>query len=376
MSSASGRAARRIRSSERGSGKSEVSGAPAKAVPAPADSKADCAPIRNCRLETISTNPKDSRTLCRRLPSSQPPVCRRPTVAGITHLPLATRPDRGRGGLDHGNVQKHPSGRRGANQRAGGAGRPARGVKHLRGPRGAGPDPVARPCENADRHHAHDVLPALPAVELREVVRPHEPDETHARIARDQRLDGLGGEAGAEARLDIRDDDPGCVTTAFAAAMRRSSGAGPRSFSGLPGLTSHQTRSSPRRFSASRLTCTCPACGGSKEPPKRPTVIPARAMGQSLRCTLRALRVVAPVSRSRTRCGKAKQIPGGTGRAAGPSALRPAIVHAPLNLGPRRLTPGVEPVRRLQWPATSSFTTWMASPRPIPAARNVSKTSV
>ena len=38
-------------------------------------------------------------------------------------------------------------------------------------------------------------------------------------------------------------------------------------FSGLPGVTSHQMRSSRRRFSAKRPTWRCPACGGLKEPP-------------------------------------------------------------------------------------------------------------
>ena len=53
--------------------------------------------------------------------------------------------------------------------------------------------------------------------------------------------------------------------------MRSASGASPRvSLSGLPGVTSHQTRSRPRRCIASRQAARCAACGGSKVPPNRP----------------------------------------------------------------------------------------------------------
>ena len=66
---------------------------------------------------------------------------------------------------------------------------------------------------------------------------------------------------------------------ARAAAIRRSRSAGASGFSGLPGLTSHQTRSSPNALSAHFVTCTCPACGGSNDPPNSPTRIPGRATG-------------------------------------------------------------------------------------------------
>src|SRR6266850_2809984 len=48
----------------------------------------------------------------------------------------------------------------------------------------------------------------------------------------------------------------------------------PVSLSGLPGVSSHQTRSSLRRFSANRLMARCAACGGLNEPPSRPTRMP------------------------------------------------------------------------------------------------------
>src|SRR6188474_2823863 len=48
----------------------------------------------------------------------------------------------------------------------------------------------------------------------------------------------------------------------------------PVSFSGLPGVSSHQTRSSFRRLIANRLMARCAACGGLNEPPSRPTRMP------------------------------------------------------------------------------------------------------
>ena len=42
------------------------------------------------------------------------------------------------------------------------------------------------------------------------------------------------------------------------------------SFRGLPGVTSHQTASSPSRRMAIRLISRCASCGGLKEPPSRP----------------------------------------------------------------------------------------------------------
>src|SRR5947208_1120047 len=48
----------------------------------------------------------------------------------------------------------------------------------------------------------------------------------------------------------------------------------PVSFSGLPGVSSHQTRSSFRRFSANWLMARCAACGGLNEPPSRPMRMP------------------------------------------------------------------------------------------------------
>src|SRR6201996_2310874 len=49
-----------------------------------------------------------------------------------------------------------------------------------------------------------------------------------------------------------------------------------RDFSGFCGLTSHQTSSSPRRLSATRLISRCPSCAGLKDPPNRPTRRPAQ----------------------------------------------------------------------------------------------------
>ena len=67
------------------------------------------------------------------------------------------------------------------------------------------------------------------------------------------------------------------------AATRRSMAAGPCRFSGLPGETSHQTRSSPSARSAQSVTCTWPACGGSNDPPSSPMRWPAVATGPRMR---------------------------------------------------------------------------------------------
>src|SRR5262245_40273553 len=57
--------------------------------------------------------------------------------------------------------------------------------------------------------------------------------------------------------------------------MRSSSGDRPRvSLSGLPGVTSHQTRSRPSRRIAIRQAARWASCGGSKVPPNRPIFMP------------------------------------------------------------------------------------------------------
>src|SRR5436190_10938642 len=62
----------------------------------------------------------------------------------------------------------------------------------------------------------------------------------------------------------------------FRAASARSARpcSRPLSFRGLPGVSSHQTRSSFRRLIANRLMARCAACGGLNEPPSRPMRMP------------------------------------------------------------------------------------------------------
>src|SRR6476660_7153437 len=48
----------------------------------------------------------------------------------------------------------------------------------------------------------------------------------------------------------------------------------PLALSGVPGVSSHQTRSSFRRLIANRLMARCAACGGLNEPPSRPMRMP------------------------------------------------------------------------------------------------------
>ena len=55
--------------------------------------------------------------------------------------------------------------------------------------------------------YIRDLPPAVPLVELDQVVRPHQPDEAHAGIMATQGADPVGGLARAQPRLDIRDDD-------------------------------------------------------------------------------------------------------------------------------------------------------------------------
>ena len=82
-----------------------------------------------------------------------------------------------------------------------------------------------------------------------------------------------------------------------AIAIRSARGAGPCGFSGLPGLTSHQTRSSRKRRSAISEMCRCPAWAGSNDPPSRPMRWPGKAIGFSSlsRSTVRE----SPASRAR-----------------------------------------------------------------------------
>src|SRR5689334_12786702 len=64
--------------------------------------------------------------------------------------------------------------------------------------------------------------------------------------------------------------------------MRSASGARPPcDFSGLPGVTSHQTRSSLTRFIASRQASRWARCGGSKVPPNRPMRMPGACGGMT-----------------------------------------------------------------------------------------------
>src|SRR2546429_2306117 len=73
----------------------------------------------------------------------------------------------------------------------------------------------------------------------------------------------------------------GCAASFCAAAIRSASGGSALvSFSGLPGLTSHQTRSRPRRFNAIRLAARWAACGGLNEPPNSPIFMPGACGGR------------------------------------------------------------------------------------------------
>src|SRR5581483_11338455 len=72
----------------------------------------------------------------------------------------------------------------------------------------------------------------------------------------------------------------GSSATSRAACMRSPSSCRlPFSFSGLPGVTSHQTRSSCNRLSANWLIARWACCGGLNEPPSRPMRMPVVEVG-------------------------------------------------------------------------------------------------
>src|SRR5262245_47068764 len=76
----------------------------------------------------------------------------------------------------------------------------------------------------------------------------------------------------------------GWRTSLRAATIRSPSGASPRvSLSGLPGVTSHHTRSSASRFMAIRQASRWASCGGSKVPPNRPIRMPEACGGNATR---------------------------------------------------------------------------------------------
>ena len=77
---------------------------------------------------------------------------------------------------------------------------------------GAGEDPGgagaegrqgrAGPIDHRDRHQSGDLRELLPAMEGRERIGAHDPDEAHARSAADEVAQGLDREAGTDPRLE------------------------------------------------------------------------------------------------------------------------------------------------------------------------------
>ena len=70
----------------------------------------------------------------------------------------------------------------------------------------------ARPVDDRDGDQGGDVAPMLPAMEAREIVGPHNPNETHPRAALRQPGDGVIGVACADLRLEARDHDARMVS--------------------------------------------------------------------------------------------------------------------------------------------------------------------
>ena len=69
----------------------------------------------------------------------------------------------------------------------------------------------SRSIDHSNGDESRDVAPVLPAMKVRQIVRPHDPDESHARAAPGQPGDGVIGVAGANLRLEAGDDDAGMV---------------------------------------------------------------------------------------------------------------------------------------------------------------------
>jgi len=129
--------------------------------------------------------------------------------------------------------------------------------------------------DHGDRHIGGDAAPIFPAVELREIVSAHDPDKVHAGNAAAQMDDRIDSVAGPNDSFETADIDARVVGGAPRASARSASACNPSWFlSGLPGVSSHQTRSSCSRLIANRLMARCAACGGLKEPPSRPIRMP------------------------------------------------------------------------------------------------------
>ena len=136
----------------------------------------------------------------------------------------------------------------------------------------------AGPVFHRYRHRLENRPPILPAVEAREIVGAHQPHEADAGETLAQIGEGRGRVGRAERRLEGRDLDAGIAREACAPAgrVRRAGRGWARSLSGLPGVTIHHTCARRSRFSAASLISRCAACGGLKEPPRRPMRIPLR----------------------------------------------------------------------------------------------------
>ena len=70
---------------------------------------------------------------------------------------------------------------------------------------------VARPRNHGDGYPLHDFRPPVPAREVQQVVRPHQPDKARIGCPLRQLPDRVGGVAGAELGLDVGDMDRGMM---------------------------------------------------------------------------------------------------------------------------------------------------------------------
>ncbi len=123
---------------------------------------------------------------------------------------------------------------------------------------GGGVKAWAQAVDHDDGHQLRNFAPLLPAMETPQIVRAHDPDESDSGAAGQQPRYRIVGVSRLNDSFETGDIDARMMVSARAAAIRSASGARPLVFlSGLPGVTSHQTRSSLRRLSASRAAARC-----------------------------------------------------------------------------------------------------------------------
>ncbi len=173
-----------------------------------------------------------------------------------------------------------------------------------------------------------DRLPVVPAVEARRGCRPPSARRSAPPAQRPHAPQRLGGVARAQPRLDVADHHARMVDQSPAPRRAAAPAApAPRPSAGCRGSPATRPGRARSRPAPRGVMWTWPSCGGSKEPPRRPTACPARASGNPARpvSTSRPGRGTAglgppfgePLGRP---CGRQRQGPAGPTRPPRPMA--------------------------------------------------------